>query len=90
MIVNAILGYIVPFVLLVVAGYLTKVYHDDKIIKWVNLAVKSAEQLYKEKGQGSLKFEYVYEWISKKFKIPEEDLKNIIESAVYELNEGKK
>lgn len=84
--INIILGYIVPFVLLVVAGYLIKHYRDDNVIKWVKIAVKAAEQIYNEKGQGAEKLAYVQAWISDKFKISETDLKNLIESAVYEIN----
>ena len=86
MVVSVILGYITPFILLVVAGYLSKIYRSDEVIKWVKVAVKAAEQIYNESGQGKEKFDYVSKWISKKFKISETDLKNIIESAVYELN----
>ena len=86
MVANIILGYILPLVLLIVAGYLIKVYRSDEVVKWVKVAVKAAEQIYNESGQGKEKFAYVSEWISKKFKVSEIDLKNIIESAVYELN----
>lgn len=89
MVVDIILGYIVPFILLVAAGYLLKVYRSAEVIKWVGVAVKAAEQIYNGSGQGKEKFAYVSEWISKKFKISEADLKNIIESAVYELNSGE-
>ena len=86
MFANIVLGYVLPFILLIVAGYLLKVYRSDEVVKWVKVAVKAAEQIYSGFGQGKEKFAYVSEWISKKFKISEEDLKNIIESAVYELN----
>ncbi len=86
MVVDIILGYILPLALLIVAGYLVKVYRSDEVVKWVKVAVKAAEQIYNGSGQGKEKFAYVSEWISKKFKISETDLKNIIESAVYELN----
>lgn len=86
MVTNIILGYILPLILLVVVGYLVRVYRSDEVVKWVRVAVKAAEQIYIGSGQGKEKFAYVSEWISKKFKISEEDLKNIIESAVYELN----
>lgn len=89
MVVNVVLGYILPLVLLIVAGYLVKVYRSDEVIKWVKVAVKAAEQIYNGSGQGKEKFAYVSEWISKKFKISETDLKNIIESAVYELNSAE-
>lgn len=90
MIVNAILGYVVPFILLIVAGYLIKNYRDDNVVKWVKIAVKAAEQIFNEKGKGAEKLEYVKSWISDKFKIPESDLTNLIESAVYEINKENK
>ena len=89
MIVNIVFGYIAPFILLIAAGCLIKNFRDDEVIKWVGVAVKAAEQIYNNSGQGKEKFAYVSEWISKKFKISETDLKNIIESAVYELNNEK-
>ena len=89
MTLDIILGVIVPFILLVVAGYLIKTYRNDNVIKYVKIAVSAAEQIYKQTGMGKEKFEYVKNWIANKFKISEEDLKNLIESAVYELNKDK-
>ena len=83
--VNFILGGVLPIILIIAAGYLIKIYRDDNVIKWVKVAVKAAEQIYSY-GQGKEKFEYVSEWVSKKFNISEADLKNLIESAVYEIN----
>lgn len=85
MVINVILGYVVPFILLVAAGYLLKVYRSAEVVKWVGIAVKAAEQIFAH-GENSEKFQYVSEWISDKFNISETDLKNLIESAVYELN----
>lgn len=87
MVVNIILGYVVPLILIVVAVCLVKTFRNDEVVKWAEIAVKAAEQIYRESGLGKEKFAYVSEWLSKKFKISEEDLKNIIESAVYELNQ---
>ena len=86
---SIILGAIIPFVLLIVAGYLIITFRDDKVIKWVKIAVKAAEQIYKGSGKGKEKFEYVSKWISEKFKISEAELKNLIERAVFELNKGE-
>lgn len=83
---NFILGAIIPLILLIGAGYLIITYRNDTVIKWVKIAVKAAEQIYNESGKGKEKFEYVSKWISEKFKISETDLKNLIESAVFELN----
>ena len=84
--INLIFGVIIPFVLLVIAGYLIKTFRDNNVIKWVGIAVRAAEQIYKESGMGKEKFEYVSSWIAEKFKISETELKNLIESAVFEIN----
>ena len=89
MIANIILGYVLPFILIVVSCYLIKNFRDERAMKWITIAVRAAEQIYNESGMGKEKFAYVAEWISKKFKISEADLKNFIESAVYELNKDK-
>lgn len=86
MIIDAILGIIVPFVLLVIAGYLIKTHRNDEVIKWVKIAVKAAEQIF-EHGDNKAKFEYVKSYVAEKFKISTKDLENLIESAVYELKE---
>ena len=84
MIIDVIFGVIVPFVLLVVAGYLIQTHKNEEVLKWVNIAVRAAEQIF-EHGDNKAKFEYVKNFISEKFNISAEDLENIIESAVYEL-----
>lgn len=89
MIANIVFGGIIPLILLVVAGYLLVVYRDERVIEFVRVAVTAAEQIYNGSGMGKEKFAYVFNWVSKKFKISEDDLKNIIESAVYELNQTK-
>lgn len=89
MIVDILLGVVAPLILLLVAGYLIKTFRNNEVIKWVGIAVKAAEQIF-EHGMNTEKFTYVSEWISKKFKISEADLKNLIECAVYELNKAIK
>lgn len=84
MIIDILLGVIIPFVLLVVSGYLIKTYRSDSVVKWVKIAVNAAEQIF-EHGDNAAKFEYVETFVSEKFKISKEDLKNLIESAVHEL-----
>lgn len=88
MVTNILLGVVAPFILLIIAGYLILTYRDDKVLKLVKIAVKAAEQIF-EHGMNDEKFAYVSKWISEKFKISEADLKNLIESAVYELKEEK-
>ena len=90
MIIDIIVGVILPLVLLILAGYLVRTRHNEQVIEWVKIAVKAAEQIYTTPGQGKEKFDYVATWISEKFKINKADLKNLIESAVYELTTAQK
>lgn len=76
--VSFILGYVIPFL------------KDKNIYNYAKIAVQAAEQIYKESGMGKEKFEYVRNWLHKKLNITDDDLKKIIESAVYEINKEKK
>lgn len=86
MIIDILLGAVVPFILIVVSSYLIKTYRSDDVVQWVKIAVKAAEQIF-EHGDNKAKFEYVETYILEKFKISKDDLEKLIESAVYELKE---
>lgn len=85
MIIDIVFGVVVPFILLVVAGFLIKRFRNENVIKWVKIAVKAAEQMF-EHGDNDAKFDYVVSFIAEKFNIPSDDIINLIESAVYEIN----
>lgn len=82
-ILGAILTYlIVPLIL----SKTTKEQRDN-IYFWVKIAVGAAEQIYREKGQGKLKKEYVVDFlVSKGINITIQELDVLIEAAVKELN----
>ena len=88
--VDFIIKIIVSLLCVVITYYLVPYLKDKKLYRTVVIAVRAAEQIYYESGKGKEKFEYVKTWVQKKFKISDEDLKNIIESAVYELKKDKK
>lgn len=59
----------------------------DEVYFWVTVAVGAAEQIYKEKGQGIEKKEYVIKFLSSLgINLTLEELNVLIESAVKELN----
>lgn len=63
----------------------------DNILSAVEIAVKAAEQIYRESGQGNLKKMYVIQYLKDKgVKLTEDELDAMIESAVLELNRWKK
>lgn len=62
---------------------------EKRIYEYVIIAVQAAEQMIKESGKGKEKYDLVCTWIKAKFDIDELELKNLIESAVYEMNNSK-
>lgn len=87
--VDFIIKIIVSLLCVVITYYLVPYLKDKKLYSAVVIAVRAAEQIYYESGKGKEKFEYVKTWVQKKFKISDEDLKNIIESTVFEMNKLK-
>lgn len=89
MMVEFIIKIIVPLLCTILTVYIIPMLKQKKLYDAVVIAVKAAEQIYTQSGRGQEKFEYVKEWVKSKFKVSDEDLKNIIESTVYELNKTK-
>jgi hypothetical protein len=87
--VEFIIKIVIPLLCTILTVYVIPLLKQKKLYDAVVIAVNAAEQIYTQSGMGKEKFEYVKEWIKKKFKVSDEDLKNIIESAVYELNKSK-
>ena len=87
--VDVIIKLIIPLLCTVITAYIIPYLKEKKLYNAVKTAVQAAEQIYKESGMGEQKFEYVKSWLNEKFSISADDLKKIIESAVYELKKSK-
>ena len=87
--VEFVIKIIIPLMCAILTVYIIPILKEKKLYDTVVIAVNAAEQIFNESGMGKEKFTYVSELIKKKFHISDEDLKNIIESAVYELNKNK-
>lgn len=87
--VEFILKIIIPLLCTILTVYIIPILKEKNLYNSVVIAVNAAEQMFNESGKGKEKFEYVKEWVKSKFNINDEDLKNIIESAVYQLNSNK-
>ena len=82
-----ILGAIITYLIVPFIKQKTTKEQRENIYFWVEVAVSAAEQIYKEKGQGKLKKEYVVDFlVSKGINITIEELDVLIEAAVNELN----
>lgn len=80
---------LIPILCAILTMYIIPLLKEKKLYGYVTIAVQAAEQIFKQSGLGEQKFDYVKQWITEKFRIREEDLEKIIESAVYELNKNK-
>lgn len=78
----------------VVIPLLKQKYGKEKInnaLEIVKIAVNAAEQIYSKRGQGSLKKEYVIQYLKDHgIKIKDDELDAMIEACVLELNKWKK
>ena len=89
-----ILQVVLALVSIVVTGILiplikTKITKDklEKALVITDIAVKAAEQIYKETGQGAIKKKYVIDYLKKSgLNLRDEEINALIESAVKELN----
>ena len=82
-----ILGTIITYILIPFLKQKITKEQREEIYFWVKIAVGAAEQIYKEKGQGKLKKEYVVDFlVSKGINITIQELDVLIEAAVKELN----
>lgn len=96
--INNIFYVVLSIVSVIVTGIiiplLKQKYGQDKIkstMDLVTIAVRAAEQIYRESGQGNLKKMYVIQYLKDKgVKVTEDELDAMIESAVLELNRWKK
>jgi hypothetical protein len=86
-IIIPILGAIITYLIVPLVKQKTTKEQRENIYFWVRVAVQAAEMIYKEKGQGKLKKEYVVTFLqSKGMNITMQELDILIEAAVKELN----
>lgn len=91
-IVEAVAALIAALITAFVIPYIrskTTAQQQAEINAWVKIAVSAAEQIYKGSGRGEEKKAYVIQWLREHgITVDEAKLDALIESAVYELNQG--
>ena len=89
-----IIQVVLAIVSIVVTGILiplikTKIKKEDleKAIIITDIAVKAAEQIYKESGKGPIKKKYVIDYLKRSgLNLSDEEINALIEATVKELN----
>lgn len=91
-IIEAVAALIAALITAFVIPYIrskTTAQQQAEINAWVKIAVSAAEQIYKGSGRGEEKKAYVIQWLREHgITVDEAKLDALIESAVYELNQG--
>ena len=94
---NNIFYVVLSIVSVLVTGVLVPLlkqkYGREKVLsvmEAVDIAVKAAEEIYKETGQGDLKKQYVLMRLNEQgFKVTEKDLDDMRKASVHELKQWK-
>lgn len=91
-IIEAVVALIAALITAFVIPYIrskTTAQQRAEINAWVKIAVSAAEQIYTVSGRGEEKKAYVIKWLREHgVTVDESKLDALIESAVYELNQG--
>lgn len=83
---TSILCALIVLGLALVLRYVIPLMKDERLRKWARIGVNAAEMIFKGEKMGEQKFEYVCEFLkSKGFNLNMEELKAVIEDAVFEL-----
>lgn len=85
-----LLGTVITYIVIPYIKSKTTKEQRESVVFWVQIAVNAAEQIYKGKGQGKDKKQYVIEFLnSKGIQITEDQLDALIEATVFEINKIK-
>ena len=91
-IIEALVALIAALITAFLVPYIksrTTTQQQAEINAWVRVAVAAAEQIFKGDGRGDEKKEYVLNWLKEhNITLDESKIDALIESAVYELNQG--
>lgn len=91
-IIEAILALVAVLITGIIIPYIRKrttTEQQKEILAWVKIAVTAAEQIYVGSGRGPEKKMYVIDWLAdRNITVDTNKIDAIIESVVYELNNG--
>lgn len=80
--------FVIPYIQVYLKSNTTKEQRENALF-WVKQVTRIAEELYKVKGAGQLKKEYVLEWLNKNgIKLSSEQLSVLIDMVVEEYNKN--
>mgnify|MGYP001036391747 FL=1 len=87
-VIMLVLNYVVRILCIIISTYILSIIRKHNLEKWVEIGIKSAEQIFSGEGLGDQKKQHVVNFINNKFKfgVSVEDLDNLIESICKDLD----
>ena len=90
MLFSVLLELVLTVISVIASKYLIPWLKEKRLLSAAQIAVEAAEQMILESGAGKEKYNLALSWLAEKFKISEDQAKQLIESAVYKMNSKKK
>ena len=89
MLFSVLLELVLTVISVIASKYLIPWLKEKRLLSAAQIAVEAAEQMILESGAGKEKYNLALSWLAGKFKISEDQAKQLIESAVYKMNSKK-
>ena len=89
MLFSVLLELVLTVISIIASKYLIPWLKEKRLLSAAQIAVEAAEQMILESGAGKEKYNLALSWLAEKFKISEDQAKQLIESAVYKMNSKK-
>ena len=87
---SVLLEIVLSIIALVASKYIIPWLKEKRMLSAAELIVEAVEQTIRETGAGKEKYQLALSWLSKKFKVSEEQAQQIIEAAVYKMKNKNK
>lgn len=89
MLFSILLELVLTVISIIASKYLIPWLKEKRLLNAAQIAVEAAEQMIIESGAGKEKYNLALSWLAEKFKMSEDQAKQIIEAAVYKMKNKK-
>ena len=89
MLFSVLLEIVLSVIALLASTYVIPWLKEKRMLQAAKIAVEAAEQMILESGAGKEKYNLALSWLAGKFKISEDQAKQLIEAAVYKMKNKK-
>ena len=85
LLVSLTFEFILSIIMIIISKHLIPWLKEKKLSEAAKIAVEAAEQVITGTSMGKEKYDQASKWLGEKFKLSDEEVKQLIESAVYKM-----